>query len=131
MTITSRFDSIFKELRQLQTSLQKASDRLWVIRKSITSAYRQGHLETDFLPRRLITLKNDEEIRFAEFLDQLKKIITSRLGRTLILLSSSDDVKTVMAIRKTIRYIRNAFAGEFPLNFTLDRLHRRLPHTGG
>ena len=123
-------DSIFKELRQLQTSLQKASDRLWAIRKAITSAYRQGHLETDFLPRRLITLKNHEEIRFEGLLDQLKAVISSQLGKILFPLNSPNDVKAIIGIRKTIRYIRNAFAGELPLSFTLDRIHRALPSRG-
>ncbi|MBI4412612.1 MAG: hypothetical protein HY541_09035 [Deltaproteobacteria bacterium] len=121
---------IFNELRQLQTSLQKASDRLWAIRKSITVAHHQGQLETDFLPRRLIALKNEEEIRFDNLLDQLKGVISSNLGRALLPLNSSDDVKVIIGIRKTIRYIRNAFAGELPLSFALDKIHQSLPSRG-
>lgn len=122
--------SIFKELRQLQTSLQKASDRLWTIRKSIAAAYQHGHTECDFLPRRLVALKNEEQIRFDHLLDRLKIIISSKLGRALFPLNSPDDVDAIIGIRRTIRYIRNAFAGEPPLNLTLDRIHRLLPRRG-
>ncbi|MBI2340491.1 MAG: hypothetical protein HYU99_09045 [Deltaproteobacteria bacterium] len=105
-------DSLFGELRQLQTDLQQRADRLRAVRKSIALAYSNGHGEADFLPRRLMALKNEEEIRFEGGLARLKGLLAAKLERTCLLLTSQDDVKTVVGIRKTIRYIRNAFAGE-------------------
>ena len=53
--------------------------------------------------------------------------LQSRLDSALIAFNSVEDVRTVLKIRKTIRYIQNAFAGEIPLAYTLARLNRVLP----
>ncbi|MBI3541447.1 MAG: hypothetical protein HY073_04855 [Deltaproteobacteria bacterium] len=111
----SQFDSVFAELRRLQSRLKVSANRLWSLRSQISSAYFNEHQESDFLPRRLIQLKIQEQIKFDQCLSQLNFVISTRLDSAFIVFSSEEDVKTVAEIRRTIRYIRNAFAGELHL----------------
>lgn len=124
--VPSHFDSIFEELSDLQSRLTLTVNRLWFIKSSLASATRRGHLETDFLPRRLISLEGEAQEIYQKLLHKLRWI-TSHFDSALIAFNSVEDVKTVLKIRKTIRYIQNAFAGEIPLAYTLARLNRVLP----
>ncbi len=121
------FESILVELRQLQTELQGAADRLWSVRSELADAYRQGYREDDFLPRRLMTLRSDAENRFKETSRRLNLVVSTRLGRALIPFSSADDLKHVAEIHRTIRTLRNAFASELGLGGVLARLQQSIP----
>ncbi len=123
----SRFDPVFEELKQLQCHLSETVNRLWSIRSALSSSYRRGHTEKDFLPRRLVFLKREQQIRFEQLLYQLNHLISTELDSAFLTFSSSEDVEKVIHIRRTILYIRNAFANELPLIHTLDRLNSALP----
>jgi hypothetical protein len=120
-------NSIFAELQQLQVELQEEADRLWSLRSELAAAYRQGHREGDFLPRRLMELRLDAQKRFDRLTNRLSLIVSTRLDSIFLALSSPDDVKAVQGIRKTIRYIRNAFAAELCLGAALARLQQAGP----
>jgi len=119
----SRFDSAFRELNFLQSRLKGAANRLWSIQSSLANAFTQGLKENDFLPRRLLNLKAEEQYRFEKLIDQLNGVVTSYFNRHFIAFSSAEDVQTVMNIRKTIQYIKNAYSSEPVLINTLARLN--------
>lgn len=123
----SRFDSIFAELQQLQTKLQETVDELWNVRSDLVAAYRQGHRERDFLPRRLMALRFDAQKRFDQLTNRLSLVVSTRLDSVFLALNSPNDVKTIQGIRKTIRYIRNAFAAELCLGAALAGLQQAGP----
>ena len=100
---------VSKQLNELQARLMETVNRLWAIRLSLSSAYRQGFGAEDFLPRRLRTFEQEEEMKFGTLLQQVNFLISTQLDSTLIPLSSEEDVKTVTDLKRTIRYIRNAF----------------------
>jgi hypothetical protein len=119
----NRFNSAFQELNFLQSRLKGAANRLWTLQSSLATAFTQGLKESDFLPRRLINLKREEQYRFEKLIDQLNDVVTSYFNRHFIAFSSAEDVQTVMNIRKTIQYIKNAYSSEPVLIHTLARLN--------
>lgn len=123
----SRFDAVFEELRLLQSRLKTTVNRLWFIKISLDAAYRCGHKETDFLPRRLFSQKREAQEEYKRLIQCLNHLISSRLDSAFVILSCHEDEKTLRQIRKTIRYIQNAFAVELPLRRTLARLNTLLP----
>lgn len=122
----SRFDSAFRELNVLQSELQGRANRLWFIQSSLSEAYTQGLKENDFLPRRLLRRRKEEQREFETLIDQLNTVVSSHFGRHFIAFSSTEDVETVMNIRKTIRYIKNAYSSDPMLLQTLTKLSRVL-----
>ncbi|MBI1909746.1 MAG: hypothetical protein HYS22_06215 [Deltaproteobacteria bacterium] len=121
------FEAVFAELRLLQSHLKAAGNRIWYLKEALALAHQQGQKETDFLPRRLIVLKREEQLKMERLLHQLNQLISTRLDSTFIALDPTDDLKTVNGIRQTIRYIRNAFAEDLSLDITLARLNSTLP----
>ena len=123
----SRFDAVFEELRLLQSRLKTTVNRLWFIKISLDSAYRCGHTESDFLPRRLVSQRKEAQEEYKRLLQCLNRLISSQLDSAFVVLNSHEDEKTLKQIRSTIRYIQNAFAVELPLRRTLARLNTLLP----
>jgi len=119
----SRFDSAFQALNFLQSRLKGTANRLWSIQSSLASAYTQGLKETDFLPRRLINRRREEQYKFEKLVDDLNTVVKSHFGRHFVAFSSPEEVRTVMNIRRTIQYIKNAYSNEPTLLDTLARLN--------
>ncbi len=120
------FITASKKLTGLQSQLQKNANRIWWIQSSILQAYRRGHRENDFLPRRLHSIKNEEQVQFKKLIQQLHHLVTTYFDQDFIAFSSVQDVKTVMNIRKTIRYIKNAYTADPPVLNTLTKLNTFL-----
>lgn len=123
----SQFQSVFKDLRALQFKLKVTVNRLWSIRLALSSAYRRGQKESDFFPRRLNEIKKEEQMKYDQLLYQLSHLISTHLDSAFISFESPEDVQVVLGIRKTIRYIRNAFVSGQPIGSTLARLNMALP----
>ena len=127
----SNHNAIFEQLRTLQLRLQATVNRLWSIKLALTSAYRYGHQEYDFLPRRLSFLKKEEQLKFDQLLRQLNFLVSTKLDSALIALDNSHDMLAMVKIRKTIRYIQNAFVGDLSLRQSLTQINTLLPPMGG
>ncbi len=124
--MSSRFHSVSSKLKDIQKNLQKSVDRLRKIHHTLSLALDEGQKKTDFLPRRLIGLKEEEGARIESYLHEFSGVISSQLDSTYFVLTSHDDLEAMVRIRKTIRYVRNAFSQELPLGPTLERLSRVL-----
>ncbi len=118
----SQLENISQELYLLQEKMQQSVDQIGVARQRLNQAHREGYLEGEFLPRRLAALKNKVELQFDSHLRQFDEIIWNKLDVALLHSQSPSDVETMLKIRKTVRYIRNAFAGETQLTPSLNRL---------
>ncbi len=123
----SRFTNILRELRDLQSRLKSVVNEIWEYKLSLSTAYHAGHTVHDFLPRRILSRERASELEFEKLIHKLNRIISSHLDSTLIVFDSDEDVKTIMNISKTIRYIHNSFAGDPPLGQTLTKLQMTLP----
>ena len=126
-----RFDIVFDELRALQLRLQNTVNKLWTIKSALTSAYHYGHQEYDFLPRRLVFLRREEQAKFDQLLMQLHFLVSTKLDSALIALDDSHDMLAMAKVRKTIRYIQNAFVGDLSLRQSLARVNTLLPPASG
>lgn len=91
------------------------------------AAYRRGHCDGDFLPRRLKKLSQVEEGRFESLLQKVRLILDHQLDQQFFVLTSKRDLYTLLNIRKTVRYIRNAFSNATPVSQTLGKLNSALP----
>lgn len=118
----SELETISQELHLLQKKMQQSVDQMGFTRQALNLAYRKGHQEGDFLPRRLVSLKNKMELQFDSLLRRFDEIIWNKLDVALLHSQSASDVETMLKIRKTIRYIRNAFAGDTELTPSLTHL---------
>lgn len=116
----SQLQAISQELNHLQKEMQQTVNQTGRARHWLDQALRSGHNSGDFLSRRLIALKKESETRFNTLLAKFNFILSDKLDRALP--SSAFDAKALNEIRTSIRYIRNAFAGEIPLTQTLDTL---------
>lgn len=125
--MTAKFNEVLDDLRDLESRLKAAANRLWAIKLSLASALEKGHAEADFLPRRLGNLEREEQQVFERLLNRLNRLISERLDSSLIAFSSMEDVATVASISRTIRSLHNAFAGELSLGPTWARLNAALP----
>ena len=63
--------SVLKKLKTLKNDLNISANRFWSLRLALSQAYRQGHEEKDFLPRRLKKLSLNEKNTFDFLLNQL------------------------------------------------------------
>ncbi|MCC6272611.1 MAG: hypothetical protein IT572_04015 [Deltaproteobacteria bacterium] len=120
-------ERVSQELQALQSQLQGAANRLWKLKFSLNSAFHHGYSERDFLPRRLLTLRRQEQERFEALLQRLKRLLSSELGRPVLVLDSEHDLDTLRRIRRTICYLKNAYCAEPPLLHALARLSRAIP----
>ena len=122
----SHFQSVFSELRDLESRLKTTVNRLWSIRLALASAYRQGQHESDFLPRRMMSLKRTEQVRFERLLHRLNRILSTALDSTFVLFTSAEEAQAATHLRKTLRYIQNAFVGDPSIRCNLARVHHLL-----
>ncbi|MCC7345095.1 MAG: hypothetical protein IT573_09160 [Deltaproteobacteria bacterium] len=122
-----KLERVSEELSALQRELQGTANRLWKLKFSLNSAYYRGCSEGDFLPRRLQSLRRQEQERFEALLQRLKTLLASHLGSPMLLFDSDRDLETLRHIRRTIRYLKNAYCAEPPLLHALARITRALP----
>ena len=125
----SRFESILEELNLLESQFKGTVNRLWAVRSNLKIAHAAGHRENDFLPRRLQRVHLEEKRKLDLLIMRLNLVISTRLDSAFIAFSSVEDVRSMVAIRRSIRYIRNAFANELHLGYTLNRLDMALAAT--
>lgn len=123
----SRFDSILWELRKVQSRLKYLANEIWEIKFLLNSAYHRGCTDGDFLPRRLHHREMECGLEFERLVHKLHRIISAHLDSSLFVISSDDDLKTIMSINRTIRYIHNSFAGDPPVGETLSKLKMAFP----
>lgn len=123
----SKFTPVYKEIKDLEGRLKKSANQLWDLQHQLTEAYDQGLAESDFLPRRLISLKRDEQLIFEKLLHKLNTLINHHLSKDFIVFSSVEDIQTMISIRRTMKYIKNAFSAEATLVETLEKLNKALP----
>ena len=120
-------ERISEQLNLLQGQLQGTANRLWKLKFSLNSAYHHGFSEGDFLPRRILGRRREEQDRFETLVRRLKGLLAS-LGSPMLLLDSDQDLRTLLKIHRTIRYLKNAYCAEAPLLHALARIHRVLPN---
>lgn len=123
----SKFAPVYKEIKELEAKLKKAANSLWDLQHQLTEAYSQGLKESDFLPRRVRLRKQDEQLIFEKLLFKLNNLITNHLSENFIVFSSEEDIQMMIRIRRTIKYIKNAFSAEPALVETLEKLNKALP----
>lgn len=124
--MSRHFKRVFRELNFLQSNLQDTCNRLWNINIAISDAYQHGAERSDFLPRRLLIRKREEQVQFEKLVEQLQRTISIHLDSSLLVFDNVEDQKDAIRIRKTIRYIQNAFAHEPPLQQAWIRLNQVL-----
>lgn len=122
----TQLHSIYKELKLIKFRLKKTANRLWKIKFALVESYQAGHEEKSFLPRRLLKLKEEQQLKFEKLTHQLNLIIGDCFHKNFIIFNSAEDVETVLKIRKTVQYMKNAFTSEPFLIQTLDRLNKVL-----
>ncbi len=122
-----KLERVSEELNALQLELQGTANRLWKLKFSLNSAYYHGCSEGDFLPRRLQFLRRQEQERFETLLQRLKGLLVSNLSSPVLLFDSDRDLEALRHIRRTIRYLKNAYCAEPPLLHALARISRALP----
>jgi len=123
-------EQVSSELTGLQSQLQGTANRLWNLKFSLNSAFHHGYSERDFLPRRLLSLRREEQEHFEDLLHRLKLLLSSCLGAPVLVFDSDEDLNTLMHMHRTIRYLKNAYCSEPPLLHALARLSRALPARG-
>jgi len=123
----THFQSIYKDLRTIKFRLKKTTNRLWKLKFSLVEIYQSGSTEKDFLPRRILQLKELEQLKFEKLVHQLNQIIVNCFNKSFIVFSSEEDVDTILRIRRTIQYMKNAFTSEPTLLQTLEKLNRAIP----
>ncbi len=122
----SQLHSIYQELNRIKFRLKKTANRLWKIKLALVESYQTGFEERDFLPRRLLKLKEEQQLKFEKLTHQLSLIIGNCFHKKFIIFNSAEDVESILKIRKTVQYMKNAFASEPFLIQTLDRLNKVL-----
>lgn len=115
-------------MKDLEAKLKKSANVLWDIQHSLTEAYSQGLNESDFLPRRILNRKKEEKIIFEKLITKLTQLINYHLHKDFIIFNSVDDIQTMMSIRRTIKFIMNAFSAEPVLIETLEKLNKAIPY---
>ena len=114
------------ELTGLRVALQTTVNRLWDLKLSLQSAYRKGHQDRDFLPRRLRIIDHAETSRLSGLLERLQALLSYSLELPSQL-ASGEERETLRSIHRTLRYLKNAYASETSLACSLTRFDRSLP----
>lgn len=122
----SQLHSIYTQLNRIKFRLKKTANRLWKIKLALVESYQTGFEERDFLPRRLLKLKEEQQLKFEKLTHQLNLMIVSCFHKNFIIFNSAEEVETFLKIRKTVQYMKNAFTSEPFLIQTLDRLNKVL-----
>ncbi len=123
----SKFTPVYKEIKALEAKLKKVANSLWDLQHQLTEAYDQGLSKDDFLPRRILLRKQEEQLVFERLLHKLNNLINYHLSKDFIVFSSVEDIQTMISIRRTMKYIKNAFSSEPTLVETLEKLNKALP----
>jgi len=125
--MTRELEQVSSELIRLQSQLQGTANRLWKLKFSLNSAFHLGYSESDFLPRRLLSLRREEQDHYEDLLGRLKRLLSSYLGAPVLVFDAGEDLDALVHIHRTIRYLKNAYCSEPPLLHALARLSRALP----
>jgi hypothetical protein len=124
--MSQRWSQLEAELTDLRQGLQSTVNRLWDLKLSLQSAYRKGHHDKDFLPRRLRAIDGEETQRLSSLLILLQELLS--ISRDLpVYLASGEERETLQSIHRTLRYLKNAYASETSLACSLTRFDRSLP----
>ena len=123
----TELEQVSEELNALQGLLQGTVNRLWSLKLSLNSAYHHGLDEKDFLPRRLHSLRHEEQRKLDTLLRRLNQVLSGYLGSPILVLDPGEDLDTLLNIHRTIRYLRNAYSSEAPLLQALAKISRALP----
>ncbi|HKX13415.1 MAG TPA: hypothetical protein VJP40_09695 [bacterium] len=110
----------------LRQALQATVNRLWDLKLSLQSAYRKGHQDRDFLPRRFAVIDREETERLRHLLDRLQQLLSYSLDLPSHL-ASGEEHETLQSIHRILRYLKNAYASETSLACSLTRFDRSLP----
>lgn len=103
------FGMILQNLKALQTQLKLTGDSLWRIKSEIQKAHHEGHQVGDFLPRRLALLQSEAQDQLENLLLELRQMASESLNPHLFVFTSPKEVKTVLKIKQTLRYLQNAY----------------------
>ena len=120
------FSGILQELQQLQERLKLAGESLWRTKFLLQRAYRAGHGEADFLPRRLTALQNETQSQFENLLAELRYITSKNLQPPLFVFNSSAEVELFIKIKQIISYLQNAYMDQH-LRKSVSHLYAILP----
>ncbi|HKY63151.1 MAG TPA: hypothetical protein VJR29_07010 [bacterium] len=124
--MSRRWSELEVELTGLRQAFQATVNRLWDLKLSLQSAYRNGHQDKDFLPRRLRVLDEEETTRLRLLLDRLQELLG--YSRDLpVALASDEEREALQSIHRILRYLKNAYASETSLACSLTRFDRSLP----
>jgi hypothetical protein len=124
--MSRRWSELEVELTGLRQALQATVNRLWDLKLSLQSAYRKGHQDRDFLPRRLGDIDREETARLGFLLGRLQELLS--YSRDLPShLASGEERETLQSIHRILRYLKNAYASETSLACSLTRFDRSLP----
>lgn len=121
------YENILQELQTLESDLKETTNLWWKLKLSLLHVLSPDPEVQDFMPERLIRRKKEVERKLKGLLFQLEDFVESRLGSSLFVFQSAEDVQNLLTIRKTIRYLRNAYSRAWPLTQTLDKLNKALP----
>lgn len=124
--MSRRWSELEVELTGLREALQATVNRLWDLKLSLQSSYRNGHQDRDFLPRRLRDLDEEATSRLRLLLDRLQELLSYSRDWP-VALASDDERETLQSIHRILRYLKNAYASETSLACSLTRFDRSLP----
>ncbi len=122
-----RLEGILKKLMEIESALKANTNRLWAINLSLAAAFQGGQSAKDFVPRRLVDRRREEQVIFDRLLRHFYRLMSHEMDSSFVAFSSTDDIRVMIRIRQKIRYIQNAFANEPATGETLMRLNTILP----
>lgn len=122
----SQLKDLLDKLKKLKLELQHCVNHTRSFEKLLRQAYQTGHLTGDFLPRRLNALKSQEQLKFQTLINSLNSLVNLPNEGPFMVFSSTAEINTALSIRKTIRYIQNAFAADLPVGPTIEKINRAL-----
>lgn len=122
----SELQELLSKLKKVKSELQQCVNHTRSFNKLLSQAYQAGHLTGDFLPRRLNVLKTQEQLKFQTLINHLNRLVNLPNEGPFMVFSSTAEISTALSIRKTVRYIQNAFAADLPVGPTIEKINRAL-----
>lgn len=122
----SQLKDLLDKLKKLKLELQHCVNHTRSLNKLLGQAYQTGHSACDFLPRRLHSLKEKEQLKFQTLINSLNSLVNLPNEGPFMVFSSTAEVNTALNIRRTVRYIQNAFAADLPVGPTIKKINRAL-----
>jgi len=119
------YEDILQELQTLETDLKETTHLWWKLKLSLLHVLSPN--PNEFMPARLLRRKKEVEKKLKDLLFELEGFVESRLGSSLFVFQTAEDIQHLLTIRKTIRHLRNAYSRTWPLTKTLDKLNKALP----